>query len=923
MKIKCGSESRRSVVKNHATINGIDYLEVRTLQNTDNSYPNPLLFIHCFKDITTTTAPLNKENIIITGGVRIKNIEAKWAYIAKDFTLDFINDHPGLVNSNELELIADINPPEKTLVVRSNNRGDFSNYNLSLVKAREDPYIPAAGFDLQLSRVEFSFAVECPREIDCACHGDHSDTLPEPAIDYMAKDYASFRKLILDRLSLLIPDWKERNPADFGMAMVELLAYVGDHLSYYQDAVATEAYLGTARSRISATRHARLLDYPINNGHNARAWVCFEVNHDNLNLQKGTPLLTKTEYAAGMLSKEAHIEDEIIKGAEVFETMYDVTFFKSKNKIAFYTWTETNCWLLVGATSTTIKNDLAKLNVFVWERIPEGTNVPSNETDKLVTYLKQNFGLNWLEMANVTKSRDTITFSDGNNTIRIVRGENNVILWRNEQLIYEFDILTDSGEHLVSASCLGVGDVLIFKEGMIDDNKEGHYTDGRCHAVRLTLITTSTDLLTGQSVLELEWGIEDALPFSICIAKDGSPASIIYGNVVLADHGYTTTQDLENRVVAGKYYPKLSFKPLTYCGPDFDTKFSEGNLSAISAFNYEIKQVRPAIHLEDNNSHTWIPALDLLSTSEFDHEFVTESENDGTTYLRFNDIHMRNWASKIYLGEFRKFKATFRIGNGTRGHVGPGSISRIFVKEGDLPPKGIDRLSNPMPANGGQDQETIETIRQFAPQAFRKQERAVTPEDYEQVLKRHPEVYRAVAEKRWTGSWYTMFVAIDRKGSLEVDDEFKKEIVDFFDKYRLAGYDVEIQRPIYVPIEIDLEICLKKGYFIGEVKQELLRTFSSNILENGPKGFFHADNFTFGQPLYLSKIYKFAMAIDGISSVVVKTFKRWGRTPSGELDEGVIKTGNQEIVRLDNDPNFSENGVINFIFYCGGENKEA
>jgi hypothetical protein len=168
-----------------------------------------------------------------------------------------------------------------------------------------------------------------------------------------------------------------------------------------------------------------------------------------------------------------------------------------------------------------------------------------------------------------------------------------------------------------------------------------------------------------------------------------------------------------------------------------------------------------------------------------------------------------------------------------------------------------------------------------------------------------------------------MFVAIDRKGSLEVDDEFKKEIVDFFDKYRLAGYDVEIQRPIYVPIEIDLEICLKKGYFIGEVKQELLRTFSSNILENGRKGFFHADNFTFGQPLYLSKIYKFAMAIDGISSVVVKTFKRWGRTPSGELDEGVIKTGNQEIVRLDNDPNFSENGVINFIFYCGGENKEA
>ena len=36
---------------------------------------------------------------------------------------------------------------------------------------------------------------------------------------------------------------------DVGVMLVDLLAYVGDQLSYYQDAVATEAYLGTARQR--------------------------------------------------------------------------------------------------------------------------------------------------------------------------------------------------------------------------------------------------------------------------------------------------------------------------------------------------------------------------------------------------------------------------------------------------------------------------------------------------------------------------------------------------------------------------------------------------------------------------------------------------------------------------------------------------
>ena len=50
------------------------------------------------------------------------------------------------------------------------------------------------------------------------------------------------------------------------VALVELLAYAGDQLSYYQDAVATEAYLGTARRRVSVRRHARLVDYPMHDG---------------------------------------------------------------------------------------------------------------------------------------------------------------------------------------------------------------------------------------------------------------------------------------------------------------------------------------------------------------------------------------------------------------------------------------------------------------------------------------------------------------------------------------------------------------------------------------------------------------------------------------------------------------------------------
>ena len=114
-----------------------------------------------------------------------------------------------------------------------------------------------------------------------------------PEIDYLARDYQGFRRLMLDRLSLLVPGWQERSAADLGVTLVELLAYAADNLAYRQDAVANEAYLATARQRISVRRHARLVDYHLHEGCNARAFVHFDVNGQNIALPKGTQLLTR------------------------------------------------------------------------------------------------------------------------------------------------------------------------------------------------------------------------------------------------------------------------------------------------------------------------------------------------------------------------------------------------------------------------------------------------------------------------------------------------------------------------------------------------------------------------------------------------------------------------------------------------------
>ncbi len=158
--------------------------------------------------------------------------------------------------------------------------------------------MPAENFDQVFSQIDFRFRYKEEEAffLDCITNQNKSSSSLSPLtltsdsqiinIDYMAKDYSSFRRLMLDRINQIAPQWNEQSPADIGIVLVELLAYVGDHLSYYQDAIGTEAYLGTARSRISLKRHARLLNYTVNDGNNARVWVNLELSPSGNNNKK-------------------------------------------------------------------------------------------------------------------------------------------------------------------------------------------------------------------------------------------------------------------------------------------------------------------------------------------------------------------------------------------------------------------------------------------------------------------------------------------------------------------------------------------------------------------------------------------------------------------------------------------------------------
>ena len=865
---RCCDLQRRTLVAAHPTLNGIDYLEVidRDLPDLDPLRQRTLL-VHCLKPVPAT---LSAANVRVDGGERVRNVDVQWAAAAAPLPAQLgapaEADTAAIVNA-----LADA---ASVLVMRTAVSGDFSTYTLSLVTSALDA-APPPDFDPQLVAIEFCFKVECPSDFDCKpqrwCPVPATEA---PDINYLARDYPSFRRLMLDRMSQLVPQWQQSSIADSGVAVTELLAYAADQLSYQQDAIATEAYLGTARERISLRRHALLVDYPMHDGCNARAWVQVQAAADFMLPLAGTQFLTRLPgFPAGIAADSAMFDAAMQLAPEIYQPLLDARFaiqpdptlppdytqplYVTHNQMSLYTWRDGRCCLPQGATQATLAGSYPDLQV---------------------------------------------------------------------------------------------GDALLFEEVVgPHTGKSGDADPTHRHVVRLTQVlptapATSSDPLTGQPITEIEWALADALPFALCIsgvtdeahgARHLDDISVVRGNMVLVDHGRTISGETLGGVpqpflyavpdcnanrcdppapvaIPPRYRPKLGASPITQAAGRLVTTHS-GVLgtaagpfaSAAQVFDWSMDQVFPQVVLDselDTRMARWQPQRSLLNSAADATDFVAEVDDDGGAWLRFgDDAHAERPASAT------TFSAAYRVGNGAAGNVGADRIVHIVGQPGDI--ARIKVLRNPLPAAGGVDPETADSVRRNAPQAFRTQERAVTTDDYAAVTERHPQVQRAAATLRWTGSWYTVFITPDPRAGVD-SRLLKADLPPLVDRYRMAGHDLEFNDPRYVSLEIELHVCVEADYFRSDVKQSLLQLFSNRVLPDGRRGLFHPDNFTFGQTVFLSPLYAAAHQVPGVASAQITTFQRQGTDDPVYLLSGELPLARLEIARLDNDPNFPEHGVL-------------
>lgn len=900
MRYDCCQARRLTAVKTAGSLNGIQYLEVSDTEAPTPDLRQRTLFVRLLKP----AAGLGPANVVIDGGERIPTVAVQWVAPATS-----------LPAGESPVLVAGLEDLATMLLVRTVDRGDFSAYTLQLV-AGAGSVAPPAGFDPLLVTVGFSFKVECPSDFDCAVVPVCPADVPSPpVIDYLAKDYTSFRRLMLDRMAVLAPGWQERNPADFGVALVEALAFVADELSYRQDAVATEAYLATARRRPSLRRHARLVDYVVCEGANARAWVQLATAVDGVVVPAGTVLLTAVPGTpVRLVDGGPEHRAALAAGAETFETMADVVLYSGHARLEFWTWGDDACCLPAGATSATLVGDHQRLKagdvlVLVEEHSPTtatpGDADPAKRCAVRLTHVVSSSdpsgGLFAIPPTNtavaVTEVQwdvaDALPFPlcvsvAAHPGLVVSAALGNIVLADHGRTVVDESFGTVPAATMSYALAGGAGGCATVDPIPVPVRFRPRLASGPLtHARRRPDLVRAEGSVAAAVISDL-----DAASFSIAVHDLLEEAGLTFtagAPVVRGGDGQWSVSD-------GAAVARLR-------GDAALLVISQVVAPASVTLVGDARTARASVALAgtvNGLTEPWNVQSDLLGSGADIAEFVVEMEHDTTAVLRFGDgTHGRRPDAGTV------FVATYRVGNGLTGNVGSGALAHVVTTDAD-----VLAVTNPLPARGGEAPESTGAIRRDAPQAMYVQQRAVTADDYARMTERDPAVQRAAATFRWTGSWHTVFVTADRVRGLPVDAPFERVVRSGLEPVRMAGYDLEVDGPRFVSLVVQLHVCVEPDHFRGHVRAAVLDVLSSGVHADGELGAFHTDRYTFGQPVYLSAIVAAVQAVPGVESVRVTTFQRQRNPAASGLDTGVLAMGRLEIARLDNDPSFPERGVL-------------
>lgn len=719
--------------------------------------------------------------------------------------------------------------------------GDYSTYTLELVwdGSRIDPFFSAIGF---------RFRPGCFTN-DCAPPQDGAPLAPGPKIDYLARDYDTFRHTLMVAMAERVPGWQSTSEADHDQVLIDLFAAAADELADYQDRVMAEAYLATARQRVTLARQARLMDYHLHEGNQASTWLALEVvagqapfRLDDQDLLVWTGVAPAEDDAVFFASRERFLP---AAQRQRFDPLV--------NRLRMHTWRNAHPALRAGSTAADV--------------VPLVPGAGQAEADAL------------RDLVRAGALRRLLVAEQLNPLTGLLPGRS-----RGKRQLLRLLSGDDAAQTLFDPV---TGTWLVRLQWRDEDRLRADYSFTTfCAGVPKEDIS----LFFGNLV-----PVHEGLPMAVDFLESGTPLPSD-----TAAHKHRHYRRLERRGDPNDWVlAALPEGPLAYLPAPMDGRL-DGEVPARSTLQLSV--------VTGIETQAWSETESLVHSDDsasFGRRFMVETDERRRSTLRLG-----NGVNGQLLPFGATLRTRYQVGGGHQGNVGADQLVNLAALGGALQ-GAFTGAWNPFDVTDGRDPETPERISRNAPEAYRaRQLRAVTLADYVRRAEEVPRVSRAVARYAWTGSWRTVRVVIDPVGSTTLDAALRAEVAAHLEAVRLIGEDLELRAPHYVPIELRIVACARPDQWVEDLRFVLAQEFSHGHTADGRPGFFHPDAWTFGQDLHRSAVEGRVHRVPGVEHLVSVVMKRFDAPTPGVPATEALQMGFDEVVLCANDPDHLERGLV-------------
>jgi predicted phage baseplate assembly protein len=213
----------------------------------------------------------------------------------------------------------------------------------------------------------------------------------------------------------------------------------------------------------------------------------------------------------------------------------------------------------------------------------------------------------------------------------------------------------------------------------------------------------------------------------------------------------------------------------------------------------------------------------------------------------------------------------YRAGGGKVGNVAANTLTHLVD-----PLDGVASVTNPAPAVGGVDAETLESARLRASMQIRTRSRAVTAEDFEFLAaEASPRVARAVCIPPFSGEAVALHLlprAVPADRRLEYDElmpgaELFQEVAEYLDERRLIGTVLELRPCRFRGLSVVVNVQVSPLVAPYRVEQDI--AYRLYCFLNPLIGGAHGNGWPFGRPLNTGELYGIINDVDGVDFVKV------------------------------------------------------